>query len=332
MALPVVSGKVILHITVGSKDASIMAKIKYRLITRADFDGVVCGSLFNELEMIDDIVFAEPSDMQQGRVPVSEKDITANLPYVKGVHLCLDHHASELERVGKKDNLIIDPASPSAARVVYQHFGGKDAFPNIADELLAAVDQADAAQYSEEDILAPEKWALLNFIIDPRTGLEALGGFSIAHNALLFDLMTYCRHNPIEEILAQPDVHERVAAYQYQNEFAELQLIHCSQVQNKLVVVDVRKEEFIYPCNRFLIYALNPECNISITLLNDSAAGKVRFAVGKSILDRSSNTDIGSLLLEFGGGGHAYAGGCVINADEADAFLHKLVERISADG
>lgn len=307
-----------------------MAAIKYRLITRADFDGVVCGTLFNELEMINDIAFAEPNDMQQGRVAVSENDITANLPYVEGVHLCLDHHASELERVGEKDNLIIDPAAPSAARVVYRHFGGKKAFPDISDELLAAVDQADAAQYSEEDILAPEKWALLNFIIDPRTGLEAVDGFSIAHKELLYDLMTYCRHNPIEEILAQPDVRERTAAYQYQNELAELQLVRCSQVQDNLVIVDLRKQELIYPCNRFLVYALNPKCNISIHL-NDSAAGKVRFAVGKSILDRSSKINIGSLLLEFGGGGHAAAGGCVINEDEADAVLQKLVERISAD-
>ena len=250
---------------------------------------------------------------------------------MEGVHLCLDHHASELERVGKKDNLIIDPDAPSAARVVYRHFGGKKAFPNISEELLDAVDQADSAQYTEEDILAPEKWALLNFIIDPRTALEALGGFSIAQNALLYDLMTYCRHNPIEEILALPDVQERVAAYQYQNEFAELQLLHHSQMHEKLVVVDLREEEFIYPCNRFLIYALNPECNISIHLLKDTG-GKIRFAVGKSILDRSSEVDIGSLLLEFDGGGHAAAGGCTAPEAEADAVLQKLIERITATG
>ena len=255
--------------TVGIEGVLSMAETKFRLITRADFDGVVCGALFNELDMIDDIVFAEPSDMQQGRVPVSEKNITTNLPYVEGVHLCLDHHASELERVGERDNLINDPDAPSAARVVYRHFGGKKAFPKISDELLAAVDQADSAQYSEEDILAPEKWTLLNFVIDPRTALEALGGYSIAQNALLYDLMTYCRHNPIDEILAQPDVQERVAAYQYQNEFAELQIIHCSRMHGKLLVVDFRQEEFIYPCNRFLVYALNPECNISIHLLKD---------------------------------------------------------------
>ena len=174
-----------------------MAEKNFRLITRADFDGVVCGALFNELEMIDDIVFTEPNNMQQGRVPVSDKDISANLPFVEGIHLCLDHHASEIERVGEKDNLIIDADAPSAARVVYRHFGDKEAFPNISEDLLDTVDQADSAHYSEEDILAPEKWTLLNFIVDPRTGLEGISGFSIPHNALLYKLMTYCRHNPI---------------------------------------------------------------------------------------------------------------------------------------
>lgn len=309
-----------------------MSESKYRLITRADFDGVVCGALFNELEMIDDIVFAEPSDMQQGRVPVSDKDISTNLPFVEGIHLCLDHHTSEVERVGEHDNLVIDGDAPSAARVVYRHFGGKEKFPKISENLLDAVDQADSAQYTEEDILAPEKWTLLNFIIDPRTGLDDAAGFNIAHNALLYDLMTYCRHNPIEEILGLPDVQERVNAYLYQKEFAELQLVRCSKVQGNLVVTDLRDEDPIYACNRFLVYALNPECNISLRISRAREEGMAHIAVGKSILDKSSKTNIGSLMLEVGGGGHASAGGCRLKETEIDDAVAKLVERITADG
>lgn len=309
-----------------------MAEEKHRLVTRADFDGVVCGALFSELDMIDDILFAEPSDMQQGRVPVSDKDISANLPYVEGIHLCFDHHLSEVERVGEKDNLIIDAEAPSAARVVYRHFGGKESFPRISGELLDAVDQADSAQYTGEDILAPEKWTLLNFIIDPRTGMEAVGGFNIAHNAFLYDLMTYCRHNPIEEILGLPDVQERVNAYLYQKEFAELQLVRCSTVHGNLVVVDLRDEDPIYACNRFLIYALKPECNISMHLLPAPESGKTSITIGKSILDRSSKTNAGLLLLEFGGGGHAAAGGCRVDNAKADEVVAALIERINADG
>ncbi|NQV84805.1 MAG: exopolyphosphatase [Rhodospirillales bacterium] len=309
-----------------------MTEQKYRLITRADFDGVVCGALFNELDMIDDIVFAEPNDMQQGRVPVSDKDISANLPYVEGIHQCFDHHRSELKRVGEKDNWIIDADAPSAARVIYRHFGGKDAFPNISEELLEAVDKADSAQYSAEDIMAPEKWTLLNFLIDPRTGLERISGFSIAHNAFLYDLMTYCRHTPISEILQVPDVLERANAYMYQREFAELQLIRCSAVHDNLVVVDLRAEDLIYVSGRFLIYALNPKCNISLHLLPGPGDGETSISVGKSILDRTSKTDIGALLLEYGGGGHAAAGGCRVDNDKVDGVLAEMIQRINADG
>lgn len=309
-----------------------MAEDKHHLITRADFDGVVCGALFNELDIVDDIVFAEPNDMQQGRVPVSDKDISANLPYVEGIHLCFDHHLSELERVGEKDNLIIDSKAPSAARVIYDHYGGKDKFPEISEDLVEAVDQADSAQYTGDDILTPEKWTLLNFVIDPRTGLESVGGFNIPHNALLYDLMTYCRHNPIEEILGLPDVLERVNAYMYQKEFAELQLVRCSTVHDNLVVIDLRKEDPIYACNRFLVYALNPECNISMHLLPGVESGKTSIAIGKSILDRSSNTNVGSLLLEYGGGGHDAAGGCRVEDAKADEAIAAMIERITKDG
>lgn len=309
-----------------------LAEKKFRLITRADFDGVVCGALFNELDMIDDIVFAEPNDMQRERIPVSDKDISANLPFVEGIHLCFDHHASEIERVGERDNLIIDADAPSAARVVYSHFGGEDAFSSISEDLLAAVDQADSAQYTKEDILAPEKWTLLNFIVDPRTGLEGIKGFSIPHNHFLYDLMTYCRHNPINEILELPDVMERVHAYQYQKEFSELQLVRCAKVHGNLVVVDLRDEDLIYTCNRFLIYALNPECNISMHLVPGTDEGTTAIGVGKSILDRSSKTNIGSLLLDFGGGGHEAAGGCKVGNEDADAVVEQLIERITADG
>jgi len=197
---------------------------------------------------------------------------------------------------------------------------------------LDTVDQADSAQYSEEDILAPEKWTLLNFIVDPRTGLEGISGFSIPHNALLYKLMTYCRHNPIEEILGLPDVVERVNAYQYQNEFSESQLVRCSNVHGNLVVADLREEDPIYTCNRFLIYALNPECNISMHLMPGTEEGTTTISVGKSILDRSSKANIGSLLLEFGGIDHKVAGGCKVKNEDAEAVVGQLIERITADG
>mgnify|MGYP000680903360 CR=1 FL=1 len=303
---------------------------KYRLVTRADFDGVVAGGLLIELGLVDDVLFAEPKAMQDGLVTITSNDITTNLPYVEGVHLCFDHHVSETERVGQRDNHIISPTAPSAARVVYDHFGGKEKFPSIPDDLMEAVDKADSAQYSEEDILAPDPWTMLNFILNPRTGLSRFEHYEISHEQLMKDMMVYVRHHPVEEILAIPDVEERVHLYMEHEEKFELQLRDCSKVHNKVVVVDLRNQDLIYAGNRFTIYAIYPACNVSIQLTKKADGSKTIMAVGKSILNRSNNANIGSIMLEYGGGGHANAGTCQIENDRAEEVLKDLIARLNA--
>lgn len=300
----------------------------YRLITRPDFDGVVCGALFMEQDMIDTVLFAHPRDMQHGLIAVSGDDITTNLPYVPGVHLCFDHHVSETERIGPMENHIIDPKSPSAARVVYDHYGGKEAFPLIDEALIAAVDKADAAQFTEEEILAPDGYTLLNFILDGRTGLSRLQDFSISNEQLMIDMMTYCRHHPVDEILSIPDVAERVNAYLLNEEYAEMQIKRCAEVTRNVVMVDLRHEDTLYTVNRFLVYALYPECNVSVHMTNLPEKGRVEIAVGKSILDRSSKANVGSILLEYGGGGHAAVGTCQVDPDDADRIAREIVAKV----
>jgi len=302
---------------------------KYRLVTRADFDGVVAGGLLIELGLIDDVVFAEPKAMQDGLVKITSNDITTNLPYVEGVHLCFDHHVSETERVGKRDNHIIEADAPSAARVVYNYFGGKDKFPAIPDDLMDAVDRADSAQFTEEDILAPEPWTLLNYILDPRTGLSRFEHFEISHEQLMKDMMVYVRHHPVEEILTIPDVEERTHLYLEHEEKFELQLRDCAKLHNNVVVVDLRREETIFAGNRFTIYAIFPTCNVSIQLTDTPDGEKTILAVGKSILNRTNKVNIGSVLLEYGGGGHANAGTCQVETDRADIVLQELIDRLS---
>jgi len=309
-----------------------MADKKYRLVTRTDFDGVVCGALFNELEMIDDVSFAEPHEMQAGKVMIGDGDITANLPYVEGAHICFDHHVSESERIGARDNHVIDPNAPSAARVIYEYYGGADKLPNISPDLMKAVDDADSAQYAEEDILAPEGWALLNFVLDPRTGLERVKEFSIPKEELLIRLMTYCRHNPVKEILALPDVVERIECYMLNSEFGELQVERCTELRGKVAITDVRNEDQIHMVNRFMVYALHPEVVASLSIVPGPDAGYCTIAAGKSIIDRSSNANLGSMLLEFGGGGHANAGTCQVADDQVAQVVDTLVERINAAG
>ncbi len=303
---------------------------KYRLVTRADFDGVVAGGLLIEMGLVDDVLFAEPKAMQDGLVKITGNDITTNLPYVEGVHLCFDHHISETERVGLHANHIIDPTAPSAARVVYEYFGGAKKFPSIPAELMAAVDKADSAQYTEEDILAPEPWTLLNFILDPRTGLSRFKHFEVGHEQLMKDMMVYVRHHPVEEILTIPDVEERTHLYLEHEEKFELQLRNCSVVHGDVVVVDLRNEDMVYAGNRFTIYAIYPTCNISIQLTEKSDAKKTIMAVGKSIVNRSNTANIGSIMLEYGGGGHANAGTCQIENARADEVLQDLIRRLNA--
>jgi nanoRNase/pAp phosphatase (c-di-AMP/oligoRNAs hydrolase) len=306
---------------------------KYRLVTRSDFDGLICAVLLKELGMLDDIKFVHPKDMQDGKVEVTSRDITTNVPYVPGVHMAFDHHLSETLRVkDRPKNHIIDADAPSAARVVYKHFGGKEKFPRISDVMMAEVDKADAAQFSREEILKPTGWVLLNYLMDPRTGLGRFREFKVSNYQLMMNLIDACLTLSIDEILALPDVKERVDLYTAHQAEAQDQLLCCSKVYGNLVVLDLRDQEVIHPSNRFHIYALFPKCNISMHVLWGLKQQNTVFATGKSIIDRSSATNVGELMLEYGGGGHEAAGTCQVDNDQAERVQRELVGRITTDG
>ncbi len=306
---------------------------KYRLVTRSDFDGLVCAVLFKELDMIDDIKFVHPKDMQDGKIEVTDRDITTNLPYVKGVHLAFDHHASETIRNEHiQDNHIIEPNAPSAARIVYNYYGGKETFTNISDEMMDAVDKSDSAKFEKNEVLEPDNWVLLNFIMDARTGLGRFKNFRISNYQLMMELIDYCKNHSIQQILELPDVKERIDLYFEQSVPFKEQLKRCSKVYKNLVVLDLRNEEIIYAGNRFMIYALYPQCNISMHIMWGLKQQNTVFAVGKSIFNRSSHTNIGKLMLKYGGGGHANAGTCQVDNDQAEAVKEELIRQINADG
>jgi len=310
-----------------------MEQQKYRLVTRSDFDGLVCAVLLNELGMIDDIRFVHPKDMQDGKVEITGRDITTNLPYVKDAHMVFDHHLSEtIRNVGERMNHVIDPNAPSAARVVYDHFGGREKFPDISQEMMEAVDKADSGQFTLDEILSPKGWVLLNYLMDSRTGLGRFREFKVSNYALMMDLIRYCKDHTIEEILELPDLKERVRLYFDHAERAKEQIKRCSTVHDNLVVLDLRFEETIWATNRFMIYALFPQVNISIHLMWGLQKQNTVFAVGKSILNRASKTNIGELMLRYNGGGHPAAGTCQIENDKADAVLQELIRKINADG
>jgi nanoRNase/pAp phosphatase (c-di-AMP/oligoRNAs hydrolase) len=309
-----------------------MASKQFRLVTRSDFDGLVCGVLLKELDLIDQITFVHPKDVQDGKVAISRRDITTNLPYAPDCHLAFDHHSSERQRNGEKapENHIIDPKAASAARVVYRYFGGPSRFPHIGEEILTAVDKADSAQFSRDDILAPKGWVLLSFLMDPRTGLGRFRQFRVSNYELMMKLIDYCRDHTVEEILALPDVRERVYLYREHEPLFREQLLRCTQMHGSLAVLDLRNEEVIYAGNRFMIYALFPQCRVSMHVLWGLKQQNTVFAIGRSILDRSSTIDIGALCLGYGGGGHKAAGTCQIDNARAEEVKAELIRKLAS--
>lgn len=309
-----------------------MSDSKFRLVTRSDFDGLVCAMILKEMDLIDEIKFVHPKDMQDGKVEITDRDITTNLPYVDGVHLAFDHHLSETIRVGKRDNHIIEAEAPSAARVVYNYYGGAAKLPRISEEMMLAVDKGDSAQFTKDEVLTPTGWNLMNFLMDARTGLGRFREFRISNYQLMMELIDYCLDHSIEEVLALPDVKERTELYfDQQAKFTE-QVNRCTTLRGNVAVLDLRDEDPIFAGNRFLIYALFPQTNISIHVMRGFQNQNVVFACGKSIFDRSSGTNVGELMLQYGGGGHLNAGTCQVAHDKAAETLEALVARMNADG
>ncbi|NJK61176.1 MAG: exopolyphosphatase [Oscillatoriales cyanobacterium SM2_1_8] len=300
---------------------------QYRLVTRSDFDGIACAVLLRELDLVDEIAFVHPKDMQDGKIPVSDRDITANLPYVEGVHLAFDHHLSETLRLSEiRENHIIEAEAPSAARVIYDYYGGALRFPKVAPDLMTAVDKSDAAQFTREEVLNPQDWVLLSFLMDARTGLGRFREFRISNYDLMMKLVDMCRDRPIADILADPDVQERVELYQEQALPFRDQLLRCTEDRGNFILIDLRAEDPIYAGNRFLPYALFPNCRVSVHILRGKEGQNTVFALGKSIFDRTSNLDIGALCLRYGGGGHANAGTCQIPLATTAAVRQELVD------
>jgi nanoRNase/pAp phosphatase (c-di-AMP/oligoRNAs hydrolase) len=306
---------------------------KYRLVTRSDMDGLVCAVLLRELDLIDDILFVHPKDMQDQKIDITDRDITTNLPYVEKAHIVFDHHLSETVRNEQGlGNHVIDPTAPSAARVIYKYYGGEERFPAFFNEMMDAVDKADAAQFTMDDVLNPQGWEFLSFLMDARTGLGRFREFRISNYNLMMDLIEACKTMTIAEIMKLPDVQERVDMYNSHEELFKNQLKELSTVHGKVVVLDLRGQETIYAGNRFMIYALYPQCSVSIHVIDGFRKQNTALPIGKSIFDRTSKTNIGELALKYGGGGHLNAGTCQVPNEDADDIVLELVAEINQNG
>ncbi len=302
-----------------------------RLVTRSDFDGLICAVLLKQVEQIDSIQFVHPKDLQDGKFEVTENDVLTNVPYVPGCGLWFDHHATEVARVvGYTDFRGDCRLAPSAARVVYDYYGGAAQFPGI-EEMMAEVDKADSAQFSRDEILQPAGWPLLSFLMDARTGLGRFHDYRISNYQLMMTLIDACLTMSINEILHLPDVQERVSRYFEQDFLFREMLTAHTWTEGNVVVTDLRGVDPIYSGNRFLVYALHPEQNTSIWVVDGFHKQNCVFACGHSILNQTSKTHIGSLMRLHGGGGHEAAGTCQVPYDDAEATLCRLVGSMQTD-
>lgn len=304
-----------------------------RLLTRSDFDGLACAVLLREVGIVDDMLFVHPKDVQDGIVPVTTNDILANIPYVPGCGMWFDHHSSEEERLGREFTFKGDARpAPSAARVIYEYYGGRDRFERLEQTgLIDAVDKADSAQFIAEEILQPKGWVLLSFIMDPRTGLGRYHDYRISNYQLMEYMIEYCRTMSVEQILRLPDVQERVRRYFEQEGPFRQMLGEHSTVEGNVVVLDLRGLAEIKPGNRFTIYCLHPEANVSVRILEGKGKQNIVFACGHSILNRTCKSDIGALMLRHGGGGHQTVGTCQVAHQEADRVLEEIIASLQAD-
>jgi len=303
-----------------------------RLVTRSDFDGLACSVLLKELGIIDDYLFAHPKDLQDGLITVTENDVLANVPFVPGCGMWFDHHTSEQSRIGK-DVVFKGATKPlkSCARVIWEYFDCETKLPKHLHAMLDAVDKVDSGNLTAQEIADPKGWILLGFIMDPRTGLGRFKEFHVSNYQLMLDMIDYCRTMKAEEILRLPDVDERVQVYFEQSRLFVDMLRRTSKVQGNIIVTDLRGEDIIYAGNRFLVYTLFLRCDISMQIMWGVRKQNVVITVGHSILKRNCKTNVGKLMLEFGGGGHDKVGTCQVPVEHADEVIKAISARLSAE-
>lgn len=299
-----------------------------RLVTRSDFDGLVCGALLLEAGIIDSWKFAHPKDLQDGLVPVDENDCLANVPFVEGCGLWFDHHSSEFERNQLEGKYKGESRiAPSCARIIYEYYGGRERFPQF-DDIMTAVDKVDSGDLTAEEVMNPQGWILVGFLMDPRTGLGRWRQFSISNYQLMEKLMHCCREMSTEEILQIPDVRERIEVYNEQTEkFKEMVKAH-TRVEGNVIISDLRGVDPIYTGNRFMIYSMYPQQNISAWIVSGRGGMGCSAAVGHSILNRTSDVNVGSLMLKYNGGGHKKVGTCQFTDETMKTQLPQMLEEL----
>jgi hypothetical protein len=297
-----------------------------RLVTRGDLDGLTCAAIITSSEEIDEILLVHPQDVTDKRLAITQDDILANLPYQSGCGKWFDHHllTESNERPPEKFEGRYG-LSPSAARVVYEYYVARNPRIQNYDRLLAETDRLDSAQLNIDDVLDPKDYILLGYTLDPRTGLGTYQDYFLR-------LVNWVKTRPIEEILALPEVQRRVARIKEQDADFRQATVANSRLEGNVVFTDFREVRPIPVGNRFIVYTLFPRANISLRVHWGPSREHVAAAVGHSIFNRTSRTNVGMLMSTYGGGGHKGAGTCLLPAATAEARIAEMVATMRKDG
>lgn len=297
-----------------------------RLVTRGDMDGLTCAVLITSCEEIDDIQLAHPQDITEKRLFISDDDIIANLPYQSGCGKWFDHHL--LTDANERPPEQFDGRyglAPSAARMVYEYYLGRCPDIQKYEHLLAETDRLDSAQLALDDVLEPKDYILLGYTLDPRTGLGAYEDY-------FRKLVAWLKTLPLEEILRQPEVQERVLKIRANDQAFRDETLANSRLDGNVVFTDFRNVSPTPIGNRFLVYTLFPQSNVSLRLHWGPSREHVACALGHSIFNRTCRTAVGELLSRYGGGGHRGAGTCLLPAATADAQVAEIIATLKQNG
>jgi hypothetical protein len=297
-----------------------------RLITRADLDGLTCAVLLSQVEKIEDIILAHPKDVQDGKVDITSNDVLANLPHDPRAGMIFDHHASQADEWKEGETKGgFQAAAPSAARVVAGHY--PDADFSAYTELLHQTDRLDSADLEPEDVTDPKGWILVGYTLDPRTGMARYRDY-FKHVLTLVN----AHPNDPDAVLADPQVAERVAILRDQQWSFMEHLIETSRADGNVIVTDVRGLNDAPLGNRFFIYTLFPEANVSVRIADGANNAFNSIQVGHSIFNRTCKTSVGALMDHYGGGGHFGAGTCQPLPADADRVLGEIVQILKKNG
>lgn len=290
-----------------------------RIVTRADFDGIVCAALLYDAEKITEpVLWAEPGDMQHGIVDVRQGDIIANLPYHRNCSLWFDHHYTN--RLEKSVSGLYEIA-PSAAGLIYRYYHGR--FSRDYQKLVEQTDRIDSADLTRDEVRCPEKYSYVMLSM-------TVSGRNSSDQAYWNQLIGLLRRYDIAEVMRDEEVKARCRRVVQENADYKRTLLDHTRMEHHVSISDFRPLNPAPSGNRFLVYSLFPDSFVNVKIRYDSQnPDKIIVSAGHSIFNRKCNVNIGLLLARFGGGGHRGAGSCRFDRNNAAAYIPSIIDALA---